>query len=429
MTGYRWVLLALMVGLTVGAVRVSAQDEGEEEKESLWEAWGGELHGFIEGRAGTRLQNDPYEKDISIMETRLQLDVSAYPEWGDIVVKGDAVGDAVLEKGDFDLREVNVALRPLRFMDLKLGRQIMTWGTGDLIFINDMFPKDWQSFFIGRDTEYLKAPSDAVKMGLFSDWANLDVSYTPQFDPDRYITGQRISYWNGNLGSIAGQNAIVTTDRPNDYFSDDEIALRGYKTVSGYEMALYGYWGYWKSPGGQNTDQVAIFPKLNVYGGSVRGTIGPGIGNAEIGYYDSTEDRDGNNPMVNNSEMRYLLGYSQELARDFTLGLQYYLEQLLKYGAYTSSLPTGSPARDEFRHVLTLRLTQLLMSQNLRLSLFTYYSPSDQDTYLRPIINYKATDSLALEMGANIFAGEDDYTFFGQFHYNTNLYGAVRYSF
>lgn len=194
-------------------------------------------------------------------------------------------------------------------------------------------------------------------------------------------------------------------------------------------MALYGYWGYWKSPGGQNTDRVAIFPKLNVYGGSVRGTIGPGIGNAEIGYYDSTEDRDGNDAMINNSEMRYLLGYSQELARDFTLGLQYYLEQLLKYGAYTTSLPTGSPARDEFRHVLTLRLTQLLMSQNLRLSLFTYYSPSDQDTYLRPIINYKATDSLALEMGANIFAGEEDYTFFGQFHYNTNLYGAVRYSF
>ncbi len=53
----------------------------------------------------------------------------------------------------------------------------------------------------------------------------------------------------------------------------------------------------------------------------------------------------------------------------------------------------------------------------------------DQDFYVRPIINYTATDSLALEMGANVFSGKEDYTFFGQFHHNTNLYGAVRFSF
>jgi hypothetical protein len=417
----------LMLALVLSPSALHAQDE-EEAGVSFWEDWGWETHGFVEGRAGTRLQNDPYEKDASIMEGRLQLDVSAFPEWGDIVLKGDAVGDAVLEKGDFDLREANVALRPLDYMDLKLGRQIMTWGTGDLIFINDMFPKDWQSFFIGRDTEYLKAPSDAVKMGLFSDWANLDLAYTPKFDSDRYITGERISYWNGNLGRIAGQDAVITTEKPRDVFSDDELALRGYKTVNGYEMALYGYWGYWKSPGGQNSSGVALFPKLNVYGASVRGTLGPGIANAELGYYDSAEDRGGSDPMINNSEMRYLLGYSQEMARDFTVGLQYYLEQMLKYDGYTAGL-MGRPGRDEFRHVLTLRLTQLLLNQNLRLSLFTYYSPSDQDTYLRPIINYKATDSLALEMGANVFSGQYDHTFFGQFHYNTNLYGAVRFSF
>ncbi|MHC4544612.1 MAG: hypothetical protein ACYSYL_08810, partial [Planctomycetota bacterium] len=93
------------------------------------------------------------------METRLQVDLSSYPEWGDLKVKGDVFGDLVEEQGDFDLREAYIFTQPLEFMDLKVGRQILTWGTGDLIFINDMFPKDWKSFFIGRDTEYLKAPS------------------------------------------------------------------------------------------------------------------------------------------------------------------------------------------------------------------------------------------------------------------------------
>ncbi|MFC1761725.1 hypothetical protein ACFL6U_06560 [Planctomycetota bacterium] len=422
--------LVLILGLcAILSQSLGAQDDVNEESGFSWSDLPVELHGFVEARAGLRLQDDPYEKDASIGEGRLQLDVSSYPEWGDIVVKGDAVGDAVLEKGTFDLREANVALRPLEVMDLKIGRQILTWGTGDLIFINDMFPKDWRSFFIGRDTEYLKAPSDALKVSVFSDWGDFDLSYTPKFDPDRYITGERISYWNNNMGSIAGRNAIVATDEPDRAFQDDELALRGYKNLGGYELALYGYWGFWKSPGGFDPiNNVAQFPRLYVYGASAQGTVGPGIGNAEIGYYDSAQDRNGTNPLINNSEMRYLLGYSQELARNFTGGLQYYLEQMLKYNSYKAGAGSG-PARDEFRHVLTLRLTKLLLDQNLRLSLFGYYSPSDNDTYWRPIINYKASDNLALELGANLFAGQHDYTFFGQFHYNTNMYGAIRYSF
>jgi len=265
-----------------------------------------ETHGFYEIRGGYRLQEDKYQKDMSIMEGRFQFDLFSYLDWGDIKVKGDVIGDMVTEKGDFDLREANIFSRPTDFMDVKVGRQILTWGTGDLIFINDLFPKDWQSFFIGRDTEYLKAPSDAAKVSLFGETANLDIAYTPKFDPDRYPTGERISYWNSSLGRTAGQDAIVHTDKPDDWFSDSEIAARLYKNIDNYELAFYGYHG-------------------------LRGAVGKGIGNVEIGYYDSADDASGKNPLINNSEMRYLVGYTREIAKDFTMGLQYYIEQMLDY--------------------------------------------------------------------------------------------------
>jgi len=388
-----------------------------------------ETHGFYEVRGGYRLQNDKYEKDMSIMEGRFQFDLFSYLDWGDIKVKGDVIGDLVTEEGDFDLREANVFSRPMDFMDVKVGRQILTWGTGDLVFINDLFPKDWQSFFIGRDTEYLKAPSDAAKVSLFGDWANLDIAYTPKFDPDRYPSGQRISYWNSNLGRTAGWDAIVHTDKPDEWFRDSEIAARLYKNIDNYELAFYGYRGYWKSPGGMNSaTNQAIFPDLNVYGTSLRGSVGKGIGNVEIGYYDSADDASGKNPLINNSEMRYLVGYTREIAKDFTMGLQYYIEQMLDYGAYKRNLPSG-PARDEDRHLTTLRLTKLLMNQNLRLSLFTYYSPTDKDVYMRPNANYKVSDNMAVELGSNIFFGDYPQTFFGQFRDNTNIYAGLRYSF
>jgi hypothetical protein len=388
-----------------------------------------ETHGFFEFRGGYRLLEDKHEKDMSIMEGRFQFDLASYPDWGDIKVKGDVIGDMVLEEGDFDLREANIFSRPTDFMDVKVGRQILTWGTGDLIFINDLFPKDWRSFFIGRDTEYLKAPSDAGKVSLFSEWANLDIVYTPQFDHDRYPTGERLSYWNSNLDMIVGRNAIVHTDKPDKWFRDSEIAARLYKNIENYELAFYGYRGYWKSPGGENARMTqAIFPDLNVYGASLRGDVGKGIGNAEIGYYESADDMSGRNPLINNSEMRYLIGYTREIAKNLTMGLQYYIEQMLGYDEYKKSLPSA-PARDRYRHLTTLRLTKLLMNQNLRLSLFTYYSPTDKDVYMRPIANYKVSDNMAVELGSNIFFGDYPYTFFGQFHDNTNIYAGMRYSF
>jgi len=387
-----------------------------------------EMHGFYEVRAGYRTRKDKYEKDMSVMETRLQLDFSTYTNWADFKLKTDVFGDLITEQGDFDLREAYIFTRPADRMDVKIGRQILTWGTGDLLFINDMFPKDWNSFFIGRDSEYLKAPSDAIKVSLFSDSANIDIVYTPQFDPDRFIDGEYVSYWNGNLARSAGRDAIVHTDRPDRWFQDDEVAVRVYKNISNYELALYGYHGFWKSPAGQTVSGQAIFPDLNVYGASVRGTVGKGIGNLEVGYYDSADDRGGKNFLISNSQMRYLAGYTQELAKDLTGGLQYYIEQTLNYSEYENSVSSG-PLADQYRHVLTGRLTKLLMNQNLRASLFGYFSPTDKDAYFRPNIQYKASDNLLLEAGANIFFGDYPHTFFAQFENNTNIYTALRYSF
>ncbi|MDP2107012.1 MAG: hypothetical protein Q8J76_13535, partial [Desulfobulbaceae bacterium] len=104
-------------------------------------------------------------------------------------------------------------------------------------------------------------------------------------------------------------------------------------------------------------------------------------------------------------------------------------EQILDYGQYQQALAPGAPVTDQYRHLFSLRLTRLLLNQNLRLSLFAYYSPSDQDFYLRPKASYKLSDHWNLEAGGNLFAGRHDHTFFGQFDRTTNLYAGVRYSF
>lgn len=397
-----------------------------------------DVAGFWEARGGVRTQADPHQRQASIGETRLQLRLDRHGDRAAFRLVTDLLYDPVeakyaidLEDGEgfLDLREANVQFEPAQHADLKAGRQILTWGTGDLIFINDLFPKDWRSFFIGRAIEYLKAPSDAVKASLFGRPANVDLVYTPRFDPDRYLDGRRLSFFNPQAGERTGRGDVLEVDKPNDWLKDDEIAGRLYRHVGSYELALYGYSGYWKSPSGFDpVSAKATFPRLSVYGASLRGPLWKGLWNVEGGFYDSRDDTRGTDPNVRNSEYRLLAGYEQELSRDFTLGLQYYLERMKDHDKHHDSLPPDSPERSENRHVVTLRLTRRLMQQDLTLSFFGYYSPFDDDGYLRPKVHYRLDDAWFVELGANLFFGDKE-TFFGQFNNNTNVYAAVRYSF
>jgi hypothetical protein len=253
--------------------------------------------------------------------------------------------------------------------------------------------------------------------------------FTPRFDADRFISGERISYYNENVGVLSGTNAIINTEQPDSWFNDNELALRFYKNINGNELALYAYRGFWKSPAGFNSAGQATFPELDVWGFSSRKPIGKGIGNIELGYYNSADDKNGSNPFIKNSELRALIGYQWELYRNFTAGLQFYVEHMNDYSAYKNNLPTGFKAKDQNRQVTTLRLSRQLMNENLLLSLFTFYSPTDKDAYLRPQIHYKIDDQRKIELGANIFLEDEEETFFGQFHRNNNIYLAYRYSF
>lgn len=396
------------------------------------------LTGFVEARAGVRLHGQDYQKKASLGEARLQLQYEKF--WQDINMRitSDFVADPVadrwapkLESGDgwIDLREAFISARATTFMDVKAGRQILTWGTGDMVFLNDLFPKDFDSFFIGRDEEYLKAPSDAIKTSFFMDIANLDVVYMPNLDTDRFADGARISTYDPFSGGQTSRRNILPVKPLSNWFSEDEWAARLYRNFGAYEVALYGYDGYWKNPQGMDMSAgLATFPRLSVYGASIRGPVLRGIGNLEMSYYDSRDDKKGNDPFIPNNQFRFLAGYEQEIASELTAGVQYNLERWMEYDNLKSTWPS-SDFPDENRHLVTLRLTQMLMNQNMTLSLFNFWSPSERDGYLRPRVTYKMTDYWTAEVGGNVFYGHDRDTFFGQLKDNTNIYLSLRYSF
>jgi hypothetical protein len=391
-----------------------------------------EIHGFAEAAVSGRFAG-PHE--LVANEARFRLDLAHYGDKAEFYFKGDFLSDELTGEANVvsvDVRQAVIAIRASSWLDLRAGKQVLTWGTGDLVFLNDLFPKDFVSFFIGRDDEYLKAPSNSIKWTFYTRLFDTDIVWTPVFSSDRYITGERLSFFNPMTSEIVRESTMgrpLEAPKPRQKFDNGEVAVRLFRNVGGYEIALYGYAGFTKQP--LAFDPAGATPEhspLSVYGASVRFNLLGGIANLEGAYYDSRRDRNGYDPYVPNSQTRGLAGYDRELFPNFTTGIQYYAEWTADYEELTTNSPDVRNEPEEIRHLVTTRLTYRLFRETLTLSTFTFYSPSDQDGHVRPVVSYKWSDAVTIAAGVNAMFGDDN-SFFGQLENNSNVYLRLRYSF
>lgn len=424
----------VMVILLMIFVSFATQANDENLGDNWGDGWGDETQetvspwqtgGFIEAAYGRFLQDNIVANETSLSEFRGRFEIDYSHEQFELSAKGELLYDDGLDDVLFNTRELTFAARALDNLDIKLGRQVLTWGAGDYLFLNDLFAKDWQSFFAGREDSYLKAPSDSLRLTGYSGDFTFDLAWTPQFTADNYLTGERFSFYS------PAQQQIVAPAQPFkvNQGDSDQWAIRISTSKDSVEYALYGYHGLFNTPQGVDAQGIAYFPKLNSWGASLRMPLAKGLFSSEFSFYNSTQDPQGNNPAINNSQFRFLLGYEQELVKNLTISGQYYLEITRDYAALKANSSQPQAFVDEHRQLLTLRLRYTAMQQKLTWSLFTFYSPSDNDAYIRPSISYRKDDHWIFSAGANVFDGQDKFSFFGQHQDNSNGWLRVRYSF
>jgi hypothetical protein len=398
-------------------------DWDDEETRSVWS-------GFAEAGLGVRLGDDPVIDSTSTLEDlRLRVESEWQAQSVSIALKADLAYDGVENAATGDVRDLTAAFSIGKSTDFKIGRQVQTWGTGDLVFLNDLFPKDFVSFFAGRDDEYLKAPGNAIRVTRFSKTLNVDFAWTPVFTPDIYLTGERFSFFSPIAGGNVAPNPPLSAVKPSKSLANGEFALRLFRTVEGREFALYAYHGFFKQPTALTPSLQASFAPLTAIGGSVRRPFGPGLLNAEVSYYASRDDRSGTNPLLPNDQFRFLTGYEWEAKPRLTVGLQYYLEWTMNHDELIANSPFPEFEPSEFRHLLTNRLTYRTPRDRHSFSLFTFLSPSDRDVYLRPVYTYRHSDQWSISAGGNLFGGDEPQTFFNQLRDASNAYVRLRFSY
>ena len=427
---------SIVIGLCTNLV-YAADDE--------WEDWGDDdwskqeqtkeplipINGYIESTLSYRTQNsDAIAEEWIAQDLRARLQTYIQSHGITASYKGELFYDGITSEWHATNREAYIGFSPGSAIDVRAGRQVLTWGTGDLLFLNDFFPKDWVAFFSGYDQQYLKAPSDALKISGFSDAINVDLIWSPRFDADNFITGEKLVYYSPFAGEIVAAPPPLRARNPGKSLKDGELAARFYKSVQGVEYAFYLYQGFFKTPEGYDSvEQIPYFPELQSLGASARANAFGGITNIEYAYWNSKESNNGKNPFVPTNQSRLLIGYESEVVRNLTASYQFYSEYTHNYERLKEWYPNPASRPRKARQVLTTRWTLNTQQSNLVYSLFLFYSPSDKDYYLIPNVMYRMGDSWQFNSGANLLGGDHNYTLFGQMEENSNIYVRAKYIF
>ncbi|MBM3878113.1 MAG: hypothetical protein FJ387_00065 [Verrucomicrobia bacterium] len=400
--------------------------------------WRGSLHGFglVNYSVQPDLESSPDSDGLGghgflLGEERLQLKLEARSPQGAVhlLAKPEFHHDAVDETFGADLREGYLDYARDAW-GLRLGRQILTWGVGDLVFINDVFPKDYAAFFSGRPLEYLKLGVDGLSANVHTKGITAEFVVVPPglFTPNQLPPRERFHQFDP-FPLLPRE-----TDEPDVRIENTELALRLYRTLAETEVSLYAYHGFWRNyalePDDPSMPAAAIefYPRLVVFGASARRAGLGGVLGAETGYYYSADDPSGTRAAIENSQLRFLLTYQRQIARDFIASLEYYGEWMQNFDAYRRTVPAGFPQRPQWRDLIGLRLTKLLHYQTFKLSWFSFYSPMAGGFFLNPELSYQFTDGLWAALGGSVFGGPTD-SFLGQLGRNDIVYATVRYSF
>lgn len=385
-----------------------------------------EFFGSLEFEQGHAIANagalKAAKRDTVMANRRLKLKTMKTNDKGGLYAKVDFVRDDVTGQTFTDFRELRLQYKVASWMDLSLGKQVSTWGVGDMLFINDLFPKNWVANFSGRDMEYMKDSSTSLRTTTYFGPITWDIVYTPKFAPDTTPTGCHLTTYNPNTGAIAagitGVNCTAENSaggRVTNADNDGEIATAIKFSAFGQDLSLYGYRGFYKNPKnmqGTAGSYQAYYPRLNAYGLSSEGQIGPGIFTFEYGYYDNQEQAQ-TTLMLENDMHKYIIGYKMDLTGQLTIGAQVYGEYMTDYKLYStmfqSTYSTTVGMKKENQLTYTLRVMYKMQQETLFFNLFTYIRPDDHDSFTKIDITKRLDNNFSVVAGASIFTGKDGY--------------------
>lgn len=322
-------------------------------------------------------------------------------------------------------------------VDIRLGKQIIAWGKADELNPTDVLnAQDMTN--ITEDKIIRKRGVTALKM----DWKLSDFVLTlvwkPEFESMRLPEyGSRWAFF-----SIPGISQLPAPSPPEGKLENTEWAAKLSHTVSLFDFSV-SYFDGWDhiftpelafDPINQRMDLKRLgFHRTRMLGFDFAGSVSS-VGVWGEGAYFMTEDHGGNDPLIKNPYLQFVLGADYTFGSNVKVNVQYFQEIRTKIDGEAedeaerkiiSKLGLGLPVEQ----ALSCRIEKKFgPGEAHKAEVFALYDLKNRGLLLQPKLSISPEDAVNLEVGYILYAG-DDSSLFGRFDRNDTAYVKATFSF
>lgn len=327
--------------------------------------------------------------------------------------------DAAIPRSHGSVREAFVDWAPTSALELKVGRQILTWGVSDYLFVNDVFPKNYDAFFTGAGFDRMKEPVDAVRGVTHAGETDIELVVS-RAHADAAPRPER-------FGAVSVPSSASVADRAAH---QADVALKVSSHRGGWDLAGYvaSFRAHELRYFMESTALRYDRPRTTHLGFSSTGNFAAGLVWLEAALRAAPRERAN---VVNRhfvaSTAKLIAGYSRELGSDVSVSAQWQLEAPTDRASYLASLASGIKPLPHVLSTLHLRVQGSWQNQTLRAGAHVF-AGSEGDTHFNPFVSWSPADGWNLEGGANVFGGRPE-TRYGAFKDDSNVYVLARFSF
>jgi hypothetical protein len=330
--------------------------------------------------------------------------------------RAEAVFGPSASRDRISLREGFLDWTPGSQLNLKFGRQVLTWGVSDYLYVNDIFPKNYDAFFTGGGFDRMKEPVDAARVTWHGPPVSVETIVSRAKadrlpSPDRFLATQLPA-----TASVVGNDGLDAAFKASSQLQGWDVAAYA-ASFQSRERRLYV----------DATGLRADHPRLKHLGVSLTGNAPSGVVWVEGAIRHAAEAKDNTVSRHSlGSSVKLIAGYSREVGQDITASMQLQIEAPTNFNRYAATLGPGVRPVERLATTLHARLQSRYLNQTLGIGA-QLFAGSERDTHFNPFANWSPADGWTIEAGANLFNGRTD-TRYGAFRDDSNVYVQGRYS-
>jgi hypothetical protein len=337
------------------------------------------------------------------------------------------------QRADFFWREtyLDFSAGPL---DFRVGAQNIVWGDVVGFFVADVVsPRDLRQFLL-PSFDIIRAPQWAVRAEYFKGDSHLELVWIPYPSYDN-VGKPGSDFYPVRLPSPttpAQAAPFLDPQKPAQTLANSNYGIRGNTLVAGWDLALFYYKSYSRSPtfytlpGPSAALPVVVQPlydRIWQVGGTLNKDLGQLVLHAEGVYTDgqsyASTDPAAPQGVLPRNTFDWVVGTDFTLPHDVKLNVQLF-QRLYDHSASTLVVQTG-----DFGVTAQLagKITAAWEPQLLWIQTF-----GGGGALIRPRLNWYPAKNTAFGFGVDIFTGADSGVF-GRYNNRDRVYGEVRYDF